>query len=151
MYLGEGDGWSWPWRGGGGGVQGGVVVSGGGGVSRGWCPGVVVVSRVVQGGRGWWCLGVVVVSRGRHPLPLTRPPLGRPPPPNQATSPWPDHLPHDHVIYSMMHLVSPPPWLGQTDACENITFARFATRAVIISVFLINKVDYSQSLWRVSS
>ena len=26
---------------------------------------------------------------------------------------------------------SPPPGLGQTNACENITFARFATRAVI--------------------
>ena len=32
----------------------------------------------------------------------------------------------------MMHLVSPPPPFSDrmTDACENIAFARFATRAV---------------------
>ena len=34
------------------------------------------------------------------------------------------------VTWSMVtHL--PPPRVGQTDACENITFARYATRAVI--------------------
>ena len=29
------------------------------------------------------------------------------------------------------HLPAPPPGVGQTDTCENITFARFATWAVI--------------------
>ena len=28
-------------------------------------------------------------------------------------------------------VMSTPPQVGQTDACENITFARFATRVVI--------------------
>ena len=46
----------------------------------------------------------------------------------------------DHVTYLMMHLMSPPPpEVGQTDASENITFARFPTRAVIrdtVTVFL---------------
>ena len=36
----------------------------------------------------------------------------------------------DHVTYPMMHLMSTPP-IEQTDACENITFARFAMRVVI--------------------
>ena len=35
----------------------------------------------------------------------------------------------EHVTYPMMHLMSPPE-VGQTDACENITFPRFDTRAV---------------------
>ena len=45
--------------------------------------------------------------------------------------------PLDHVTYPMMHLVSTPPGVGQTDVCENITFARFTTRAVITSTALI--------------
>ena len=36
-----------------------------------------------------------------------------------------------HVTYPM-HFMSPPPRVGQTDACENLTFARYATRALNI-------------------
>ena len=36
------------------------------------------------------------------------------------------------VTWSLVALLPPPPGVGQTDACENITFARFATRAVMI-------------------
>ena len=45
--------------------------------------------------------------------------------------PTPSPTPN-HVTYPMMHLMSHlfPPRVEQTDACENITFARFATRAV---------------------
>ena len=46
-----------------------------------------------------------------------------------------DPPPPDHVTYPMMHLVSQPPPLfsdRMTDACKNITFARYATRAVNI-------------------
>ena len=34
--------------------------------------------------------------------------------------------------FGVATLPSPPPGLGQTDACENITFTRFAKRAVIM-------------------
>ena len=90
------------------GVSEGVVGSRGcGGIQGLWCPGGGGVQGVVFRGR----VGV----RGRGcPIP-----------------PGPDHLPCDHVTFPMLHLVSPPPWIGQTDACENITFTRFATRAVI--------------------
>ena len=36
-------------------------------------------------------------------------------------------------------LSTPPPHVGQTDACENITFARFATRAVKIRNLFTSK------------
>ena len=65
--------------------------------------------------------GVVVLSRGRYlPPPQTRSPC-------------------DHVTYPMMHLVSPPlPRVEQTDACENITFARFEVQMhVYISEYLV--------------
>ena len=41
----------------------------------------------------------------------------------------------DHLTYAMMHLVS------QTDACENITFARFATRTVLYLVLQALSTD----------
>ena len=50
------------------------------------------------GGGGGAVQGAGVVQRGNH------------------------HLPHDHVTYSMMYLMSHPPTVGQTDACENITY-----------------------------
>ena len=91
------------------------------------------------GGRGgqWPFLpgGEVTGQGGRWPR---TPP---PPRPGQVTSlpgqvtspPEPGHHPHDHVTYPMMHLVLTPPsswteWV--THACENMTFARFATRAL---------------------
>ena len=39
---------------------------------------------------------------------------------------------HDHVTYSMMHLMSHPLCDRMADACENITFSRFAMQAVKI-------------------
>ena len=73
---------------------------------------------VLAGGEGGPVQGVVL-SRGRW------------------ISPSPDH-----VTYPMMHLVSPlppPPKLGRmTDACENITFARFATWVVINIMSLLS-------------
>ena len=62
---------------------------------------------------GWGGGGVVALSRGRGDV----------------------HYPRDHVTYPMMHLVSPPPPLfsdRMTDACENITFALFTMRAIMI-------------------
>ena len=56
--------------------------------------------------------------------------------------------PSDHVTYPMMHLVShlPPPLPGveQTDACQNITFARFATQAIMMQKVqqLLKQVNY---------
>ena len=65
----------------------------------------------------WWGggpgQGVEVLVRG-----MSSPPRTGPPPP---------------VTYPMMHFrVTAPPVVGQTDASENITFARYATRAVIM-------------------
>ena len=43
--------------------------------------------------------------------------------------------PHDHVTYphdAFGFTSSPPPNVRMTDACENITFTRCATRAVIV-------------------
>ena len=54
-------------------------------------------------------------------------------PPGQDHTPWTGPPPPNHVTYPMMHLMSclpPSPKVEQTDACENITFARFTTRAV---------------------
>ena len=81
---------------------------GGGVLSRGVVSGVVVV---LSGGGG----GIVLSREGEV---------------DRTTTPQ-DHVTSSPVSYPMMHLVSPPKCDRMTDACENITFARFATRAVI--------------------
>ena len=48
-------------------------------------------------------------------------------PPSSFPSPWPCDLSHDAFG------VTPLPRVEQTDACKNITFARFATRVVNIT------------------
>ena len=126
------------WPDGGSGVQG-----------RGWCPGVGVVSRGGGGVQGWcprgdggvqgclgggcvlvgvsrgeevlvkgWCLGEgMSTTLGHHPTDQDLlPPRASPPSPvTMWPIPW--------CIWC--HLSSP--WVGQTDACENITFTHFAT------------------------
>ena len=77
------------------------------GLTRGWC------DQVWPG--GWPGL----TGGGGWPLPI-RPGT---------------YSPSDHVTYPMMHLMSPPPPLWPewvTHTWEDITFARFATRVVII-------------------
>ena len=41
------------------------------------------------------------------------------------------------VTWSPTNPPPPPPEVGQTNACENITFARFATRAVKTTKFFV--------------
>ena len=49
------------------------------------------------------------------------------------------------VTWSMViHLPPPPPRVEVTHACENITFARYATRAVKIPVFETRRMASSQ-------
>ena len=50
-----------------------------------------------------------------------------------------DLSPSDHVTYPIMHLISPPPVNRMTDTCENITFARYAMRAVKNTVSKISR------------
>ena len=77
--------------------------------------------------RGWWGDGCPVqgggcpVQRGGHPVQRG----------GDVHAPT-----RDHVTYPMMHLVSPPSGVEQTDACENISFGHFATRAVTKKTFL---------------
>ena len=89
---------------------------------------------------GGWLLGGGIGQRGVDVLVrgerMSTPPRARP-------RPVPDHLPLGQttpIPWSIWCHPPPPPTLvGQTDACENITFARFAMRAVI-TAFLIHGV-----------
>ena len=54
--------------------------------------------------------------------------------------------------WSLVLSISPPPkYYRMTDACENITFARFATRVVIIFIFKVvnnNTFPHPLQLWK---
>ena len=86
--------------------------------------GVLGGGNLVLGEEVTWSWGGGRHSPGHLPLP----------PWSRSPLPWTRSPPDcDHVTYPMIHLVSPPPPKcdRMTDACENITFARFVTRAVM--------------------